>query len=80
MKTLPEIASRRSRLESLCRSYHIQILYASGYRNRLVHFYHEITEEEMFHICSQELDDLLTVKDAFSTWLKTHPAHIDKAL
>jgi uncharacterized protein YutE (UPF0331/DUF86 family) len=56
------------------------LLIFAGYRNRLVHFYHEITEEEMFHICSKELDDLLTVKDAFSTWLKTHPEHIDKAL
>lgn len=75
-----EIARELERRNVLSSESARMLLILAGYRNRLVHFYHEITEEEMFHICSKELDDLLTVKDAFSAWLKTHPEHIDKAL
>jgi uncharacterized protein YutE (UPF0331/DUF86 family) len=31
----------------------------AGYRNRLVHFYHEVTSEELYEICRNNLDDLL---------------------
>jgi len=30
----------------------------AGYRNRLVHLYHEVTEDELYSILSSELDDL----------------------
>jgi uncharacterized protein YutE (UPF0331/DUF86 family) len=30
----------------------------AGYRNRLVHFYHEISEEELYTILRDDLDDL----------------------
>ena len=32
----------------------------AGYRNRMVHFYGEITEEEIFKIIQEELDDFYT--------------------
>jgi uncharacterized protein YutE (UPF0331/DUF86 family) len=31
----------------------------AGYRNRLVHFYHEITADELYEICKKELAPLL---------------------
>lgn len=30
----------------------------AGYRNRMVHFYHEIAPEELFEICHGQLDDI----------------------
>lgn len=32
----------------------------AGYRNRMVHFYGEITEKEIYHIIQEELADLHT--------------------
>ena len=52
----------------------------AGYRNRLVHFYHEITPEELYQICTQHLDDLTTVQDAFADWVKANPQAIDKTM
>lgn len=52
----------------------------AGYRNRLVHFYHEVTSEELYQICRDNLDDLLAIKDAFRKWVKRHPDLIDENL
>lgn len=30
----------------------------AGYRNRLVHMYHVVTEEELYHVINHHLDDL----------------------
>jgi uncharacterized protein YutE (UPF0331/DUF86 family) len=30
----------------------------AGYRNRMVHFYHEITPEELYEICLNHLDEI----------------------
>ena len=30
----------------------------AGYRNRMVHFYHEISDKELFEICSSQLSDI----------------------
>lgn len=52
----------------------------AGYRNRLVHFYHEIGEEEIFNICRNQLEDLEKIKQAFIRWIKNHPEKIDENL
>lgn len=52
----------------------------AGYRNRMVHFYHEIQEEELFQIVSEELDDVDRVLNAILEWLRNHPDRIDQAL
>lgn len=52
----------------------------AGYRNRMVHFYHEITAEELFTICSEELDDLLVLRGAFLEWAKSNPDKVDDQL
>jgi uncharacterized protein YutE (UPF0331/DUF86 family) len=35
----------------------------AGYRNRMVHFYHEITPEELYDICRHQLDDISALLD-----------------
>jgi uncharacterized protein YutE (UPF0331/DUF86 family) len=52
----------------------------AGYRNRMVHFYHEITPDELYDICSNELDDILIVRDAFSKWINANPHYINTTI
>jgi uncharacterized protein YutE (UPF0331/DUF86 family) len=49
----------------------------AGYSNRLVHFYHEITAEELYEICKNELDEILKIKTAFLDWLKVNSQYVD---
>jgi len=52
----------------------------AGYRNRMVHFYHDVTEEELYAICTREIEDVLAVRDAFLKWLKSNPESINTSL
>jgi uncharacterized protein YutE (UPF0331/DUF86 family) len=52
----------------------------AGYRNRLVHFYHEIDPEELYDVCKHHLQDVDRIIAAYSRWLKDHPERIDKSL
>ena len=51
-----------------------------GYRNRLVHFYHEVSAQELFDICKAELDDLLHIKEAYLCWIQENPGKVDDTL
>jgi uncharacterized protein YutE (UPF0331/DUF86 family) len=42
----------------------------AGYRNRMVHFYGEITEKEIYHIIQEELGDIYTFITYISEVLK----------
>jgi len=52
----------------------------AGYRNRMVHFYDEITTEELHGICTRDLDDLLRVRDAYLQWIRANPDKVDETL
>jgi uncharacterized protein YutE (UPF0331/DUF86 family) len=52
----------------------------AGYRNRMVHFYHEIGAEELYNICRNDLSDIESISDAFVKWLRVNPDKIDNAL
>ncbi len=45
----------------------LQVL--AGYRNRMVHFYHELTADELYEVCSRHLTDVDAVADALRAWL-----------
>jgi uncharacterized protein YutE (UPF0331/DUF86 family) len=49
----------------------------AGYRNRLVHFYSEVTPQELFHIRSSRLTDIEDVLSALLHWLQDHPEIMD---
>jgi uncharacterized protein YutE (UPF0331/DUF86 family) len=42
----------------------------AGYRNRMVHFYHEIEPDELYEICHSHLDDIERVLDELLLWVK----------
>ncbi len=52
----------------------------AGYRNRLVHFYHEVGPEELYEICRQRLADLERVAAAYRRWLREHPEWLNERL
>ena len=52
----------------------------AGDRNRLVHFYHEVSADELFDICTLQLDDLDRIRRAYHRWMESHPEMIDTTL
>jgi uncharacterized protein YutE (UPF0331/DUF86 family) len=52
----------------------------AGYRNRLVHFYHEVSELELYEICTGEIGDIEMVLAAVLRWIEAHPDKIDQSL
>jgi uncharacterized protein YutE (UPF0331/DUF86 family) len=52
----------------------------AGYRNRLVHFYHEISDQELYEICTARLNDIEMLLEAMTDWMKSHPEMIDQSL
>ncbi|MFC1862363.1 DUF86 domain-containing protein [Thermodesulfobacteriota bacterium] len=52
----------------------------AGYRNRMVHYYHEITVRELFEICSLHLSDITTVANAIKKWINEHPDIVDETI
>lgn len=52
----------------------------AGYRNRMVHFYHEMSAEELYDICTTQLADLEKIAAAYRRWLLEHPELIDESL
>jgi uncharacterized protein YutE (UPF0331/DUF86 family) len=52
----------------------------AGYRNRLVHFYHEVFTEELYTLCANNLEDIRAVIQEITDWLNTHPQIMDSEL
>lgn len=52
----------------------------AGYRNRLVHFYHAVSADELFEICASHLGDVEKIAGALRSWLAKHPDMMDETL
>lgn len=52
----------------------------AGYRNRMVYFYHEITQAELYEICATQLGDLEQVLDGYQVWLAEQGDNLDSEL
>ena len=52
----------------------------AGYRNRMVHFYHEIADKELYEICSSQVTDIGTLAEVIKRWTNNHPEMLDKGL
>jgi uncharacterized protein YutE (UPF0331/DUF86 family) len=52
----------------------------AGYRNRLVHFYHEVSRQELYEICTMKLNELSALSSSIKQWIKTHPEITDRSL
>jgi len=52
----------------------------AGYRNRMVHFYNEISDEELFEICACQLADIPETAVFIRDWIHCHPEMMDERL
>ena len=52
----------------------------AGYRNRMVHFYHEVSVEELYQLCSEQLADVTATRDALRNWFDAHQEIVDSTL
>jgi uncharacterized protein YutE (UPF0331/DUF86 family) len=75
-----EIASGLQECGVLTADQKRQLAILAGYRNRMVHFYHEISAEELFQICAEQLGDVTVARDALRAWYELHPELVDPAL
>jgi uncharacterized protein YutE (UPF0331/DUF86 family) len=52
----------------------------AGYRNRMVHFYSEVTVQELYLLAVKHVADIESLCDAIVQWLREHPEKIDQAM
>ena len=52
----------------------------AGYRNRLVHFYHDVSADELYEICASHLGDVETIANSLRSWLASHSNLLDETL
>ncbi len=52
----------------------------AGYRNRLVHFYHDVSPDELYEICASHLGDVETIANSLRLWLANHSNLLDETL
>jgi uncharacterized protein YutE (UPF0331/DUF86 family) len=57
-----------------------KLIKMAGYRNRMVHFYQEISSKELFEICVKELIDIESLLSSIIKWVKIHPELVDQSL
>lgn len=75
-----EIASKMGDLGVLSPEDAARLRMMAGYRNRLVHFYHEVSPTELFEICSKQLGDVAAVAGGFRAWVAANPKQVDDTL
>ena len=75
-----EIADQLVKMEVLYQSEGDLLRKLAGYRNRLVHFYDEISEKELYEICSTKLDDIDTILNSILKWIENHPEKVNQNL
>lgn len=57
-----------------------QMYKMAGYRNRLVHLYHEVSEVELYEICTLHLSDIVMIRRAYQRWLEQNPDKVSIGL
>lgn len=75
-----EIASNLSYKKILSASEADLMRTLAGYRNRLVHFYHDVSAEELYEICTKYLRDVQTVVSILREWIRANQNLLDDEL
>ncbi len=75
-----EVAARLGQTGVLSSDDTTRLRLMAGYRNRLVHFYHEVSHEELFDICTNHLADVIAVAAGIRNWMESHPELVDNSL
>jgi len=75
-----EVAARLGENDVLWPENTARLRIMAGYRDRLVHFYYEVSHEELFEICSTQLADITAVANDFRRWIQSRPEMLDDSL
>jgi len=75
-----EVADELLRVSVLSEQDRALLRKMAGYRNRLVHFYHEVSKEELYTLCTKHLSEIEQVCEAILTWVRKHPEKVDKGI
>ena len=75
-----EIAATLKRRDVISAGELILMQKLAGYRNRLVHFYHEVSADELYEISSSHLGDVETIANSLRVWLADHSDLLDETL
>ncbi len=68
-----EIAARLHEVGVLTEHDSRNLRLMAGYRNRLVHVYHEVTGAELYELSVHFLGDVEHIVQAYRDWLDSHP-------
>jgi uncharacterized protein YutE (UPF0331/DUF86 family) len=75
-----EVALALSRARVLDEAQGELLVRLAGYRNRLVHFYDEVSDEELYEICTRHAGGIDTLLDALLGWVRRHPELVEGRL
>lgn len=75
-----EVADDLSRVRVLSEEDGALLKKMAGYRNRMVHFYHEVSHEELYAICTLHLSEIERVCEAILKWLRENDEKMDKGI
>ena len=75
-----EIASRLGEQGVLSQEEASLLGVLAGYRNRMVHFYHQVGPNELYEVCAHDLGDVEHIAEAYRRWLKEHEEWLDETL
>lgn len=67
-----EIASALGEKGVITKSHAVRLMLMAGYRNRLVHFYHEVTETELHLIVKNNLSDIESFVKEMKTFIEKY--------
>jgi len=57
-----------------------KITQMAGYRNRMVHYYQEISNQELYDILTHDLGDIEDLLSVILKWIQDHPNMVDQEL
>ena len=67
-----EIANALGEREVVSKDLSTRLVQMAGYRNRLVHFYHKVTEQELYRIIRERLGDIEKFVEEIKDFLKAY--------
>ncbi len=75
-----EVALTLARQKALGAVQSALLVELAGYRNRLVHFYDEVSARELYDICTSQLQDIRNLLRSLLDWIRQHPDLVDEKL
>ena len=52
----------------------------AGYRNRMVHFYHEVSQKELYQLCTTNMKDIGIILEALVSWIQKNSDKTDREI